>query len=425
MSQLVLDARRPRPARLVAPPSKSDALRLLALAHILDRPSWLAAIGPKPWASDIETFVAGLEALRSAARTPGRTVDIDCQDGGAPLRFLLSLAAITPGRCRFVGSARLGARPHVPLMTALSRALGSGGLSIRSGDPWPIEVHSTGATSEPVFRVSGAESSQYASSLVLAAAALMLREHRPWLVEIDGPIVSEGYLELTLRALREAAFQVESSRSSVEVLAWDAHASGEPAPAVPADWSAMGFLLPIAWKTGSSLTGLAISDRDVHPDRAIVEHLHHAGLEVSRAAGETRLTGELRRGLRVSAARSPDLIPVLAAVACLLPDRSVFTDVSRLRSKESDRLEAIVDLIAAGGATSRLDGDSLQVEPGRHTGEAARLHFDARDDHRMIMAAATLAVLMGTTLELQGATGVEKSFPGFFGQLALAGIELC
>jgi len=426
VSQLTLDARHARAARLVPPPSKSDALRLLAVAHILDRPDWLTAIGPRPWASDVETFASGLAALRSAEH--GEAILIDCHDGGAPLRFLLSLAAITPGRFRFVGSARLGARPHAPLVTALSRALGPGGLSIRSGDPWPIEVHASGATGEPLFRVSGAESSQYPSSLVVAAAALFHREHRPWLVGIDGPVVSEGYLELTLRALRQAGFRVERLRSSVEILAWDAHAA--QAPGVPADWSAIAFLLPIAWKTGGSVAGLPDADlgdvlEDVHPDRAIIDHLHHAGLEVSRESGDARVRGELHRGLRASAARAPDLIPVLAALACLLPDTSVFTEISRLRSKESDRLEAIQDLVAASGATSHLEGDSLHIEPALHAGGATPLRFDARDDHRMIMAAATLAVLLGTTLELRRATGVEKSFPGFFGQLALAGIELC
>jgi len=41
------------------------------------------------------------------------------------------------------------------------------------------------------------------------------------------------------------------------------------------------------------------------------------------------------------------------------------------------------------------------------------------------MAAATLAILFGARLELGGAAGVEKSFPGFFRQLELASVELC
>ena len=39
-------------------------------------------------------FAAGLEALRSVGRGQSEAVEVDCKDGGAPLRFLLSLAAI-------------------------------------------------------------------------------------------------------------------------------------------------------------------------------------------------------------------------------------------------------------------------------------------------------------------------------------------
>ncbi len=138
-------------------------------------------------------------------------------------------------------------------------------------------------------------------------------------------------------------------------------------------------------------------------------------------------SGELRRGLRPSGASGPDLLPALAALACLLPDASIFSAISRLRGKESDRVEAIRNLVAVGGARSHLEGDRLHIEPANPPRAASPvpIRFDARGDHRMIMAAATLAVLIRTRLDLDGTAGVEKSFPGFFGQLALAGIELC
>ncbi len=250
------------------------------------------------------------------------------------------------------------------------------------------------------------------------------------MIELDDHAVSEGYLELTLRALRQAGFRLERLRSSLELLGWDApswEAQGAKPPEIPRDWSAIGPLLLIAWKTGGSVAGLDLAES--HPDRAIVEHLRSVGLDVSRdnGVGETRVVGQLRRGFRASAAKTPDLMPALAALACLLPDTSTMTEVSRLRSKARDRLQAIVDLVAAGGASSHLEADRLRIEPAPQPplGAADPLRLDGRDDHRMIMAAATLAVLLGRQLDLTHGSGVEKSFPGFFGQLALAGIELC
>jgi 3-phosphoshikimate 1-carboxyvinyltransferase len=420
MRHLTLDARKLRPARLTPPPSKSDALRLLALASLLNRPAWLEALGPRPWASDIESLAVGLKAvIGSAHEASAEVVEVDCRDGAAPLRILLALSAIQRGRYRFTGTPRLGERSHAPLLAALRQSLGGAGLIVKQGGPWPIEVDATGETAAPLFRVSGAESSQPVSSLALAAGALALREHRPWTVEIADGLVSAGYLDLTLRAMAQAGFRVEREDAAIAVLGWDAGRARQPE--LPTDWSAAGFLLPIAWRIGGSVAGLDLEAP--HPDRSILGLLAGAGLTVAHDRGETRVTGAPGAGLDASGREHPDLIPALAALACALPEPSVFTDLARLRHKESDRLAAIQELVTAGGGRSRLAGECLRIEPPATP--PSDLHFDARNDHRMIMAAATLAILFGARLELGGAAGVEKSFPGFFRQLELASVELC
>ncbi len=406
----VVDATRLHSGVLSPPPSKSDAQRAQVIAHALGRPEWAPfAADDLSLPEDMRVMATGLAKLRE-----GGSVEIDCRDGGAPLRFLLSQAAVTPGaKVRFVGSARLGERPHAALISALRGA----GVEIREGSPWPIEVDGRSEFSSRRFEIDGSGSSQYVSSLLLAAAALSRRDRQRWEVRLTSPTASLGYLGLTLDWLRRSGFAVERTESVIAL-----RFAEEPSalPPVPGDWSSLGYLLVAAWKTGAHVTGV---DRSAeHPDRAILDVLTQVGLRLVEHEDGVSVEGTAQRGLVASGETCPDLLPTLAALACALPGPSELREVEILRGKESDRLAGIETLVAAAGGRTRREGASLVIEPPRALGQVAPLH--SRGDHRMAMSAATLAILAGTELELEGPDCVGKSFPRFWEQLSHVGVTL-
>ena len=407
---------------LTPPISKSDAQRALVLAHLTG--AWpLPDLQDEPEAflpADVRVLRRGIEALRLP---PGPARDVDCADGGAPFRILVTQVAVTPGaHVRLSGTPRLGERPHGPLFQSLREALGPAGLVLTEGSPWPVELRAPTAEAtarcEPVFRVPGDQSSQYASSLLLGCAALLLRERRPWRVEILGTLTSAGYLELTVSWLRRFGFTVNERAGHYEVAA---HAPPARTPAMPGDWSSLGYLLLIAWHTGGSAERADLAS--AHPDQALVRLVEQVGLRPEPGAGNTlRLTGRPQGGLVASGKECPDLLPTLAALACVLPAPSTLHDVGILRLKESDRLEGIRTLVDAFGGTTHLDGETLTVRPP--ASRPSHFAMDSRGDHRLAMVSATLSVLSGVPLTLTGPECVEKSFPGFWRQLERAGVRL-
>ncbi|QSQ26516.1 3-phosphoshikimate 1-carboxyvinyltransferase [Pyxidicoccus parkwayensis] len=419
VSRILVNPAGLKAAPLTPPVSKSDAQRALVLGHLTG--AWpLPSVQAEPdedLPADVRVLRRGVEALR---QPPGVVRDVDCADGGAPFRILVTQAAVTPGaHVRFTGTPRLGERPHGPLFTSLREALGGAGLTLTEGTPWPVELRAPRDTTAvaPVFRVPGAQSSQYASSLLLGCAALYLRERRAWSVEIEGHLTSAGYLDLTVTWLKRFGFVLQESPSRYTV---SGYAAPPSVPSLPGDWSSLGYLLLVSWKAGGTVeradTGSA------HPDDAIVRLIEQVGLKaVPAGAPHTlKVEGRLSGGLRASGKECPDLLPTLAALACVLPAPSTLTDVSILRVKESDRLEGIRSLVAAYGGTTDLQGESLEIRPP--AAPPARFEMNSRGDHRLAMTAATLCVLSGTPLLLTGPECVEKSFPGFWRQLARMGV---
>ncbi len=417
MTPLRVDATALRAGELTPPVSKSDAQRALVLARTLNTPQLATLEGPESeLPSDVRVMARGLAALD----TPG-PVDLDCADGGAPFRILLGQAAITSGKTvRLTGTPRLGERPHQALIHALVNTLGPAGLRITTGSFWPVTVNApTAQAARPTFAISGTESSQFVTSLLLAAAALQRRENRPWTVELTGPTASEGYLDLTLSWLERCGFTLSRTPTSLTLTAWQ---PPKTPPLLPGDWSSLGYLLCIAWRTGAKVHGIDL--KAAHPDRAVLRHLGAVGL-THRQVGPLALevSGAVAGGLEADASECPDLMPTLAALACVLPAPSRFTRVGILRVKESDRLRGIQTMVeSAGGRTVLSQGDEVvELFP---PATVAPLRLDSHDDHRLAMAAATLAVLGRTTLELTGPDCVQKSFPGFWRQLERVGVQL-
>lgn len=392
------------PAVTLTPPlSKSDAQRALVLADVLHVPFSSVLPAGEALPRDVEVLRDGLLAMH------GPLAKLDCRDGGAPFRFLLTQAAVQPQRrVEFTGTARLGARPHAPLLQALKAIPG---LQLTEGAPWPVVVRSPAVLLGPVrFKVTGTESSQFASSLLLGLARLAAAGVEASL-ELDGAMTSEGYFALTRAWLERAGFRVNGEQA----LSLTLSPPGERGafPSIPGDWSSLGYLLALSWVSGLPVARLAFGTG--HPDEAIVTHLRAVGLSVT-----DRLSGTATAGFEVDCEQCPDAIPTLAALATKLPSPSTFRRTGILRHKESDRLQGTFDLLEAAGLRAALHADTLTVHPGT----ARSFRFDARDDHRMAMSAAVLARLQGGSLTLKGKDSVSKSFPAFWAEAAKAGVDV-
>jgi 3-phosphoshikimate 1-carboxyvinyltransferase len=103
-----------------------------------------------------------------------------------------------------------------------------------------------------------------------------------------------------------------------------------------------------------------------------------------------------------------ELTPVLAALCALADGPSRLTGVGHLRGHETDRLQALDEVLTAVGARVEQLPDGLVIEPG--PGRAARV--DSYADHRMVHAAAVLGLAIDG-VEVSGPDAVAKTLPDF------------
>ncbi len=374
-------------------PSKSQAHRLLLCAAFADAPTEL--ICPQT-NRDIEATAAclracGAEIVRTdwgyrvePVRTLPKAATLPCGESGSTLRFLLPIAGALGIDATFRMEGRLPQRPLSPLWEELER------MGCILSRPTADTIRCTGRLRAGAYSIAGNVSSQFVTGLLFA---LHLLEGES-ILTLTGTVESAPYIEMTLAAMER--FGVAVPRDTFTIAPKTFRSPGRLP--VEGDWSNGAFWLA-AKSLGSPLEVSNLDPASPQGDRACAHWL---------PALETHQT--------ISARDIPDLVPILATAAAA-NQGAVFTDIRRLRLKESDRVEAVLQMLSALGGRAWATEDTLTVFGTGLTGGTV----NAMNDHRIAMSAAIASTVCTAPVTILGAQCVEKSYPQFWAEFARLG----
>lgn len=370
---------------VAAIPSKSQAHRLLICAAFADRETRLYCPDTN---RDIEATADCLRALGAEiTRDEGgytvlpvqsrpATAVLPCHDSGSTLRFLLPVAGALGVDATFQLEGRLPQRPLSPLWEEMER------MGCTLTRPTECTIRCQGKLNSGVYTISGGVSSQFITGLLLAFPLISGESQ----LEITGKLESAPYVTMTLKAMEQFGVMVQNFS-----VAGNQHFISPGTVTVEGDWSNGAFFLA-AKALGNNITVTGLRQDSPQGDRAAAA-----------------LLAELEQIQTIDAADIPDLVPILAVIAAC-KQGAVFTNIGRLRLKESDRVESVKEMIIALGGTAESDAETLTVQgTGLHGGTV-----DARNDHRIAMSAAIAATACRENVIILGAQCVEKSYPRFF-----------
>ena len=291
------------------------------------------------------------------------SVYIRCHESGSTLRFLMPIVGALGINTIFDMEGRLPHRPLSPLWEEMER------MGCQLSRPATNQIQCTGQLRPGHYRMDGGVSSQFISGLMMALPLIAGKSS----LEITGQVESRPYIEMTRSVL--ASFR-DSSPAQIEV---------------EGDWSSAAFWLA-ANSLGSRITMQGLNETSPQGDRKILE-----------------LLPKLGKTCIISAADIPDLVPILAVVAAARQG-ATFTDVRRLRLKESDRIASVIAMLESLGGQATATENTLTVHGTGLRGGTA----DSFGDHRIAMAAAIAATVCAQPVTILGAECVKKSYPSFW-----------
>ena len=397
-----------------APASKSHGHRLLIAAALSDAPCVIRNIGDS---DDIRATIRCLSALGASFLQEGsdllvtpvtrkvREATLHCGESGTTARFLTPVAAVLADKAHIVGTGRLTQRPMRELLCAMRE----NGITF-SADHIPFDLSGTLKSGD--YCLPGNISSQYVSGLLFALPML----EGDSTVTLTTPLSSSGYVNMTIDVLETFGVRVIRCENGFSVPGGQTYRSPGFAD-TEGDWSGSAFFLAAGAIQGP-VTVMGLNPESSHKDRLILDYLSRFGAQITLDADSVTVSRSSLCAIQADTDENPDLVPVLAAVAACSRGTSVFSGCSRLRLKESDRLNAICETLSSFGIRTQTDGETLQITGGVLTGAEC----SSLNDHRIAMMAAILACSARDSVTLHQPMSITKSYPDFYNDyLALGG----
>ncbi|MDU1674316.1 MAG: 3-phosphoshikimate 1-carboxyvinyltransferase, partial [Veillonella sp.] len=365
-------------------PAKAHAHRALICAALANSPSTILL---SRTSKDIDATMDSLRGLgahvvyenKVVTVTPGPVPtkgNVVPHESGTTLRLLLPVAASICNEVDVDAKGRLPDRPLEPMLGEMK----AHGVTFSQDKP-PFTM--TGRLQGGEFGMVGDVSSQFFSGLLLAAS-----QCGGATITSTTPLQSSDYVTLTTTTMADFGVTVDHTPSSGTV---------QESFAVAAN--------------GKPITITGMNKNSVQADRRIMQVIIDAGCDVVWDGMNVTVTGRAVKPIHADLEQMPDMLPVMAALACSIHGESSFVKGARLRLKESDRLEAVANLVRDLGGTVREEGDDLYIIG---SGILKGGQGDCVNDHRLVMAGTLMALISENPVTLKDSEAITKSYPDFF-----------
>ncbi|MEI8031880.1 MAG: 3-phosphoshikimate 1-carboxyvinyltransferase [Chlorobiaceae bacterium] len=338
-----------------------------------------------------------------------------CDNSGSTMRMFSGIMAAQPFESELVGDASLMKRPMKRVSEPL-RLMGAD-LELSPAGTAPIRIRGTRDLKPICYRLP-VPSAQVKSLVAFAAL------HADGETRIVEPIPSRDHTELMLGL---ETLQIDGER--VIVVPGRKTIPAKPF-FIPADPSAACFIVALALLAPGS--EILIRDVCLNPTRAgFLDILSGSGasieIENRRVIGGETIGDILVRGSEVLEPLlidDPELIacvideiPMLAVLSAFATGRFELHNAAELRTKESDRIDALTVNLQRLGFACEQYPDGFIVE-GRLSTPSGSVVVDSFDDHRIAMSFAIAARATGCEMDITDIDVVGVSFPNFFDLLA-------
>jgi 3-phosphoshikimate 1-carboxyvinyltransferase len=327
-------------------------------------------------------------------------------NSGTSMRFLTAMISLGHGRYRLDGIPRMRERPIGDLLDALRQLKINAFSEYGNGCP-PVIVEANGLQGGRV-RIKGDRSSQFLSALLLVAPF----SRDGMVIEVEGPLVSEPYVAMTVSMLRDFCYPVEVGPGPCYRIPPDPCRNCGGRYDIEPDASSASYFFAAAAITNGRVTVLGLPEHSLQGDIRFVDVLAEMGCRVERCSAGITVHGRGLRGIDVDMNDISDTVMTLAAVACFAEGPTTIRNITHIRHKETDRLAALATELRRVGAGVEEFADGLSITPGPLHGA----EIETYNDHRMAMSMALIGLRVpGIVIKNPGC--VAKTYPNFFQDL--------
>lgn len=353
---------------------------------------------------------------------PQELLTIDIHHAGTAMRFLTAFFACQPSvNVILTGSNRMKERPIKILVDALNSIGADISYQKNAGFP-PLTIKGKTIIAEQI-KLKADVSSQYITALMLVASSLKNGLN----IQLQGECTSIPYIKMTEALLLQLGIETSFDAQNINVKPFSIQSLKEKNIVVESDWSSASywFSLVALADVGFQITLKYFKPNSLQGDKALVEIYKNFGVDTIFNPGEsitlTKSNAHLNHTKTITRnlVDCPDIAQTIAVTCFGLGLPCYLIGLHTLKIKETDRLEALKAELSKFGAEISVDNHSLTLQASTKINQ--NITVKTYQDHRMAMAFAPLA--LKTSISIEDAEVVNKSYPNFWEDMKLVGME--
>ena len=334
------------------------------------------------------------------------TKDINCEDAGTALRFVIAFLATKEGIWKVSGSERMHERPVKPLIDCLTE-LGSEIKYLEKEAVPPIEIKSKKLKSKKLS-LPGDISSQFISALLMIAPTI----ENGLTLEITSKVLSKPYIDMTLNLMSEFGIKYSWENNLIKVEKQNYLAKNIK---VENDWSAASFWYSfLALSKSGEIKIPNLYANSIQGDSVLSFIYSKLGIKTEFNTDSIILskTKNIAKEIELDLSNHPDLALPITVTCCGLGIKAHLMGLESLKVKESNRLECIKKELRKFNISCEIDSSSIMIKENQNIVQPTSI-IECHHDHRIAMSIAPL-VMKVDSIKFDDKEVVNKSYPKFW-----------
>lgn len=370
---------------------------------------------------DSEVMLKALCQILEPTSDNSQPTTIDVHHAGTAMRFLTAYFAIQPNReVVLTGSSRMKERPIRILVEALNSLGAQISYEEKIGFP-PLRIKGRELQKSEIDMEANT-SSQYISALLLIAPKL----RHGLKINLIGEVTSLPYIQMTLELLNEIGVETSFENKSITIQPTAFNLQPKTLT-IESDWSSASYFYSLVAlsELGTAITLSSYKKNSLQGDSVLAEIYQDFGVKTVFNENKTITISKSNHKINnlqpitYNLQQSPDIAQTIAVTCFGLGLGCHLTGLHTLKIKETDRIQALKNELENIGASVSITNNSISLKSSKFIKE--NITIKTYQDHRMAMAFAPLA--LKTSLIIEDAEVVSKSYPDFWNDLKSCGIQ--
>ncbi len=391
--------------KLDAKPSKSIFQRLLALSFLAESPT---IIQNASFCDDsisvlniLNTLGCQIIQLENKIQILPNILDEDfilnCNESALAIRMFSPILSLFDHKYTLIASKTLQKRKLFEIETILGQL----GALVRTNAGYP-PIQVKGPIKPSIVNLNAYHTSQFLTGLLIALPKL---EGTSQITLTN--ISSKPYVDITIDLVSKFGGNIKLVDSYCYICNHSHYFGSEFY--CENDWSNAAVFL-IAGAIGGKCEVTSLNVNSKQGDKIILDVLAQVGAKIKFDDNSIIVQKSELKPFEFTAKNYPDLVPILSVLALNCEGKSKIYDVDRLKYKEINRLEKIINIFKQNNLKINYANNCLEINGSNYSFD----YIDTDGDHRFAMAAALISINNPKPIKIINHKAITKSYPEFF-----------